>query len=540
MTAAPRLAYRIPSTDPLDVGNAPDSGGPLRAGGEAPRDPILSKGNNPATLSPAAKRQQAALELVRDLWAGAECVRENQTKYLPKMPGEAALNYRNRLARSVFFNIFGHTVIGLTGFIFRRDPKLGDDVPAEIVTDWENLDNAGTHGDVLLREIMQDALIAGHAAIFVDYPNTNGLPISRAEEAVLRPYWIPVKKDDILSWRTTVEDGKLILTQVVLRERGTVPDGLFGEKEHVQYRFLYRRRNIDTGAPVVGFVLYEEGANRTPIEVARGLFGNQQEIPLAEVKTSGRRSLFESVPPLLDLAFLNVQHYQMASDYQNSLHKTCVPIYVESGIDVETNAEGQAIVRVIGPDTGVHFTNPAAKAYYVSHDGAALGACRQALDDLERAMGTLGVAMLAQEKAAAETATAKRIDKSTSDSALAVTARGLQDGAERAMQFHARYRGLDDGGSIDINRDFENLTMLPEMLTAYVNAVANAGLPVRVLLEAMQEGGLLREDADVDALEAEIMANQAAIEEQKRIDQQAKLDAITRGQNPPKALPAKT
>ena len=91
--------------------------------------------------------------------------------------------------------------------------------------------------------------------------------------------------------------------------------------------------------------------------------------------------------------------------------------------------------------------------------------------------------------------------------------RGLQDGLERALDFHARYLGLDEGGSVIVNRDFENMTMRPEMLTAYVGAVANAGLPPRILLEAMQQGGLIGPDEDLDVLEVEMSANaQAAMD----------------------------
>jgi hypothetical protein len=63
------------------------------------------------------------------------------------------------------------------------------------------------------------------------------------------------------------------------------------------------------------------------------------------------------------------------------------------------------------------------------------------------------------------------------------------------------------------------------MLTAYVGAVSNAGLPVRVLTEAMQLGGLITEDVDLDSLDAEMMANAAAIQEQQRLDRQMQLDA---------------
>ena len=103
---------------------------------------------------------------------------------------------------------------------------------------------------------------------------------------------------------------------------------------------------------------------------------------------------------------------------------------------------------------------------------------------------------------------------------------------------HAKYLKLDSGGSVLINRDFEDMTMRPEMLVAYVAAVAQAGLPVSILLEAMQQGGLIGPDEDLDKIEAEMAANAAAIVDQQA---QAQADALAvkqAGQNNPPAVNA--
>lgn len=510
------MPLSFPTYDPTDMGNEPGSG-PLRVGGQSLGAlPNADEDNRPDTLCKSAKAQAPAVELVRDCYLGTERLRERSTTYLPQEPGETAKNYRIRLLRSVFFNVLKRTIEGLVGQVFKKDPKLGDDVPAPIVDQWENIDNAGTHGDVFLRDLLQDALTTGHAAILVDYPSTGGQLLNRAEEEGLRPYWVPIKKENILSWRTAVIDGKTVLMQVVLRECTMVPSGAFGEKEQVRYRVLYRDRQT------AGFQLLEMAENKKDVILKEeGIYGNQVEIPLAEIQTSGSKSIFESDPPLLDLAYLNIAHYQQWSDYATSIHKTCVPILTRIGFDSFTD-EGKKEV-VVGPNAMLDIPL-GGDLKYTSHDGSALAESKASLDDLVANMATLGLAMTAPDKRAAETATAKRMDKSTEESSLAVTARGLEDGAERALGFHARYLKAKSGGSIDINREFDEQTMQADILAAWTQAV-NAGVPARLMIEAMQVGGLIGPDEDAEsiALEMEAAAQAKADAEAQALQDRASM-----------------
>jgi hypothetical protein len=458
----------------------------------------------PSTMSAAAKRQMPALERSRDLCGGTEYLRNATTEYLPKAPGEESEHYANRLARSVFFNAYRRSIEGLTGLVFRKNIRLGDDVPAQIVAHWENIDNAGTHGDVFCRDLLAEDLAAGHTAILVEFPKTAGDQSADEELAGdLRPYWVPIEKGNIMSWRTAVESSRTVLVQLVLREKVTVPRGAFGTEDIEVYRVFMRGPVIDqTGETrnAVRWALIRENANKSVTVLDQGTYPTQDEIPVAEIISSGRRGMFESDPPLNDLGFLNIAHYQMWSDYNWSIHKTCVPFVFGAGIDNRDAQTGKQRPIAIGANTAILMPNADASMSYVSHSGEALGEVKQALDDLKSDMGALGLSMLAPQIRSAETAEAKRLDKATSDSALSVTARGLQDGIERALGFHARYLGLDDGGSVEVNRDFEGIVMDAPVMSAFAQLV-QAGFPPRSVLEQLQAGGRINENADLDELE---------------------------------------
>lgn len=536
-----------PQYDPTNTGNKPGDG-PLRAGGQpAPTSPTPDM-DRPDKPCKAAEAQLPDLQMMRDLWEGNTTLHRQGTLYLPQAPGEAVQNYNVRLQRAVLFNATRNTIVGLTGYVFREDPELGDDVPvvisgaesddeagtAAVEGHWENIDLAGTHGSVWLRDRFADAMTAGHAAIFVEYPATEGKQTAGQEQrGEVRPYWLPILKENILSWRSMIEHGRLVLTQLVLRECTMVPHGLFGERKQERYRVLYREGGV------VGWRLLEVHSN-VVVEVGQGLYPTQDEIPVAEIPTAGKRALFESDPPFLDLGYLNLAHYRQWSDYDTSIHKTCVPIYWEAGVDQDAlpQAGQQATPLVLGPNAVRRSTNPAFKIGYASHDGAALGMCKAALDDLKQGMAELGLAALASSKRVAETATAKEMDKSATDSVLAVNARGLQDAVERALYFHARYLRLPGGGSIEINRDYEGEGMDPAKMTAWATLAEKLGVPPRFVLDRLLDAGEIPEGTDLDALELEMMAQSAAKEAQAAAAQEAQAAAmLSRRQPAPGTVP---
>ena len=164
--------------------------------------------NRPDYIIGAAAGMAHDAKLVRDVARGTSHLRSQSTSYLPKHASEEGSDYNRRLEMAVLsVNAIERTVTGLAGMVFRKDPTLGEDVPEVMRLHTENVDYAGTHLDVFTRSLFEDGLEAGHAGILVDAPSVqalDGRTLTDAEESVLgvRPYWIPIRKEQIIGWRT--------------------------------------------------------------------------------------------------------------------------------------------------------------------------------------------------------------------------------------------------------------------------------------------------------------------------------------------------
>jgi hypothetical protein len=450
------------------------------------------------------------VEIVRDAMAGTSRLREETTKYLPRHPAEEITNYRIRLKLATYLGAVSRTVSGLAGMVFQTDPVLGPDVPDPVKEHAENIDLGGAHLDVFLQSTFEDALVAGHSFIMVDYPTVEG-PITLAEERerALRPYWVNVPKERVINWHAATEDGRTVLRDVVIREDMLKRDGVYGEKVEERYR-VFRRENVaaegEEPRTAVRWELWRPEKDTEPRTaggegdrkfelIAGGTFGNITEIPLVPIYTR-RTGFFQSTPPLLDLANIAIAHWQLRADYRHALHMHCTPLLIVKGVEAEGDVE-------IGPNTVIKLPQEG-EAKYIEPSGTATGAVRQELTDMRGDMASLGLALLSPEKRAAETAEAKKIDRAQSDSALTVAARSLQDAVELALQFHAQHMGLEDGGSITVNRDFQSRVLDANQINAYRELVAAGQMSYSTLWSVLERGGALPDGFDAVVEEARL------------------------------------
>lgn len=465
----------------------------------------IDKKDRPDYTSKAYDRMKPDLDVMRDVVKGSRHLKAKGTKYLPQHAKEEGPDYRVRLANSVLFNGTERTVEGLTGMVFRRDPVL-QDVPARISEHLENVDNAGTHFDVFAKTVFADALEAGHACILVEVPEV-ARPADRqltdAEEAALgvRPYWCHYAKEDILSWRTEVVAGRTLLSQLVLREPVLEDDGGYGEKKVVYYRVLRRGSEGVTWQRL----RIDDDTKKTIIVEGSGMVTNQDEIPFVVVYGK-KTELLESRPPLLDLAETNLAHYRLLSDHLYKLHLCNLPVGVLKGVDPETDI-------TVGPNSWLKLPDPNMGFSWESPDGSTFSDNQEQLREFKADMAALGLSMLQVETRQAETATAKRIDKAESDSDLATAARSLQDALEKALEYHGNFMRIDTAGSVQINRDFENLPMTPEEIREWRESVAAGQYSVDTMWSVMAERGALPDDFDPERERERIATGSFGLEE---------------------------
>jgi hypothetical protein len=470
--------------------------------------PMPDEKDKPSYVCAAYKEMAPALEIVRDIDGGWLTMRNKGRTYLRQYPREGGEDYAIRLNRPVFFNGFSRTHIGLTGMVFRIEPLLGEDVPNPIVDLWENIDNQGTHGNVFLKEAFDDVLVAGHGFILIDHPTIDDPtpkspdnPEGRTKRDDLdegaRPYWVYVKKENVRNWQTVVENGQIKLDLVVIWETVEEKDGAFGSKETQQYRVL--RRN--GGAPT--FELWQKIEGRDVITQAAQPITNVTEIPLVPIYTN-RTGFLRSYPPLFDLAQLVWDHYELSSDMRNNVHTANVPLLLCKGIPASSIEIGPHSALCI-PDK-----DAAIDVKWLETAGHAIGQTRDILQDTKADMAVVGLNMLVRETRAAETAEAKRLDKSEQDSALASAARSLQDATEEALRFTAQFMRVPEGGSIAVNQDFMLDPMTPQLMAEYRNLVAGNQLSLETMWAILEENGALPDDFDPDVEKEQIEAGSMA------------------------------
>ena len=452
--------------------------------------------NNVSTPLPEYTAHQTRLALINVLMGGTAAMQEAGAKYLPQEPAESAQAWKIRLQRTVLFNAIKRTVQKLTGEVFSKDVDVGDDIPESIKLWLEDVDLQGRNESRFSQEVFQTAIKDGVTHILVDYPQADGVATLADEKAAaIRPYWIHIKADQVIGWRFEVINGKRVLSQVRITECQEVADGAYGMKEVNRIRVLNRdsfeiweEKTDDKGE--VQWEMVHSGA------LTLGL------IPLVTIMFGEQMSPMTACPPLEDLAYLNLAHWQSSSDQRNILHFARVPLLFGKGLTDDQGrppgAEGSNFE--IGVNRLIHSTNPDADLKVVEHSGNCIQAGRDDLHDMEDQMAMFGLTLMLP-KGVQTTATQSASDKSENDSALRGWAMVLKDCLELALSYMAQWAKLGDkGGSVTVNTDFRAFSGLDmQFLT---QAMIAGKIPMGLWLSEMQRRGVIAEDFD----ETEIMA----------------------------------
>jgi hypothetical protein len=387
----------------------------------------------PATPSPEVEAMAQEWPLITALLGGTSAMREAGKTYLPQAPAESDKAYEYRKKVSTLFNGFRRTVETLAGKPFSEPLKLNDDVPPVIAEYEKDIDLEGRNMQTFVHGSLGTVLSYGLTHILVDYPETPAGTLADQRASGARPYFVHIKPQNLLGWKSERINGAETLTQIRMLETIQEPDGEWGVKPVKQVRVLepdnfriYRQNEKEE------WFLYKEGA------VSLG------KIPLVTIY-GDRTGFMTARPPLLDLAYLNCEHWQSASDQTNILHVARVPILFASGFEDGT--------LTIGANAAVTNGDPNAKLLFVEHTGAAIESGRQSLKDLEERMSLMGAQLLVR-KPGSKTATEKAIETAESDCTLAAIVLNMEDAIEQALQFMADWDGLESGGSIEINDDF--------------------------------------------------------------------------------------
>ena len=397
---------------------------------------------------------EADLALVDALWGGTRSMREAGKVSLPQEKAEEKKDWEIRRDRSTLTNFFRKSVSTMAGRLF-EDPVTVKDADA-FLPFAENVDLEGRNLHRFGYDLTKGSLRDGLRFIVVDAPLAIDVKTRADEQAAgIRPYWIEVDIRNVRGWKTVDVAGQRVLSQFRMQETVTENTDEFTEKEVQQIRVI------------------EPGRVRLYRKDAKGDWQPHKEIitsiafvPVVPVY-AGRQGFMEFAPPLMDLAWLNVEHWQKSSDQSNILHVARVPILHWAGYKPKHDESGNEAGIVIGPNALATSSDANAKLEYVEHSGAAIGAGRQDLIDIEDRAVAMGAEFAAPNKSGDITATAAVLDESGDVSELSAFAQNVKDSMELAMSYTGVMMGTEFTGSITINTDLgiiETPVNIPELV----------------------------------------------------------------------------
>lgn len=432
--------------------------------------------------STAVKEMAANWPIIDALMGGTAAMRRAGRSFLPQWPNEEDASYNQRLATATLFPAFSRTVGVMAGKPFSKQVTLGENTPERIVELCQDIDGEGRSLHVFAADLMQEAVSFGFGGILVDFTRTEGQARTQADEKAMgaRPYWVHIKHGQILGWRTGKVAGVTALTQLRLAETAEVDDGEFGTKA------VNRVRVLTPGA----WELYEETTGG--YQRIDGGTTTLQAIPFVPVY--GRRVAYMmGKPPLIDLAHLNVKHWQSQSDQDTILHVARVPILATIGADEAT--------ITVGASAAVKLP-PGAEMMYVEHTGAAIDAGAKSLEALEAQMIQTGAELLVAQPGE-RSATEAEIDAEANKSELQRIVETFEDSIDQALQFTADWLNLPEGGSVSLFKDFA-ASSLSEATAALLLQLQQGGvITKRTLIREQQRRGIIAPDVvPEDELEA--------------------------------------
>ena len=427
----------------------------------------LGGGDNPFSKTRAVLDMTKSWEIMKAVTYGTEYLRDNSEAFLPLEPREDYDAYLSRVNRAVFSPYTQRLVRAATGLILRKPiTVIGDPYWTDVFV--KDVDGCGSDLDEYARRLLICALTYGHSNTLVDFPAPTGAR-SLAEERNQnrRPYWIEVDPANIYGWRLDreVNYGKLI--QVRIAEQAVVPEGDFGEKvfdqirviEPGQYKIFRKKETTkDMYTQDESFAgNFDSPANEKDYELVESGEFSLGEIPLVTVY-AGKTDTMTSKPPLLDIAYLNLAHFQRQADLIHSLHVASQPLLVMEGWDDQTKDTAISVNYAMA-------TQPGNKIYYVEPAASAFEAQAAEIQELQLQMATLGISTLSQQKFVAESADARRLDRVDTNSMLSMVSLDLEQKVQKAFNLSADYLGLEPP-EIKISRDFDIERLIGQDITA--------------------------------------------------------------------------
>jgi hypothetical protein len=486
--------------------------------------------------------------ITRALRGGTTAMRAMGTVLTPMDHRERrkASEYQARLLRTFLFPAYDDAIGGIVDKPFQRAIALkdADKLPENLQYLEEDCDRADTNLTQLGRMLMDSLADTGLAMILVDKPgalmvdsvDVEGNPatvrpmtLAEEEENDVRPYFCFIHPDSVINWAWRRDaSGKNILAAIAFYDEDIRVDAgslteqiiqrvrVWTETEWQVWERLAPSRSAQPSSSIESqgdlLLTSKQAANQTqgnerdPYQMTQQGVNPLGKVPVAFRNVSKRSSdPLYARPPLIDLAWKNVDDWMVTSSLSSNLHWHSYPALSISGASADLADGTQEIVY--GAGATIISRDPQMQVGFVETSGAAADKLMKRLSDIRIEEQSLGLAPLLEQVTAGSTATAVDAAGARAQSRVQSWTEQLEwllyEAYELAMEWETGEDELPDTFDIDIFRDFGIPTRAQTDLAILTQARQAKEITQKTYLRELQKRGTLGEEVDIDMEVAE-------------------------------------
>lgn len=450
------------------------------------------------TPHPIYKEMLEAWKLPDALNGGTTAMREAGIVFLPQEPREGATAYAVRKSRSFLFSGYSTTVKMLSSKPFQKSITITGDITDDLKTIVDDVDMSGSNLTKFTKEVFKDAINHGLSHILIDMPSrdtTKNIDKASQKTNSIRPYFVHIKSEQLISWTSEMRNGKNVLTSATIKSKNWKNKGT---TQVLEYRYtVYTEQDIK---------VYSADTNQGKPSLISEAVNTLGIVPLVTYYAD-RLGFMHGKPALTDLAWTNLAHWQSSSDQRNILKITrCAILFAKSfGTDLATDGVGNDIadsseldsVMTVSANSLTYSSSDKADLRFVEHGGAGIEAGERDGANLKIEMSIQGASFITP-KDGDMTATEYEGNEGAIQSDLQAMITNLEDSINQAFNIVGLWLGQDIGFSVSIFKDFNISFKDAASAETLLKACIAGKITTQTYLTEIKRRGLVSDQFDID------------------------------------------
>jgi hypothetical protein len=529
--------------------------------------PAISIGGKKVNPSHNFAENMRKWRIMRDCYAGELKIKAEGERYLRRPSNVEPKDYESYKARGYYYNATRRTHTGLLGAMTRKKAEV--EQPTGLNLDMSNVTIDGMSWDEFVTDLESELILIGRIGVLAD------ISAKTPAGTIPEPYFATYRAESIYAIRQRLYKGRKIIDRVVLLEDEEAEDDY-----SVTTKQIVRVLRLDPIADSpTGKLRYWQQVIRPAPQTASGYDKtNFTAIEDVNVRPQGReldyipfvvfnaRTLLPDSedPPMLDLAHVNLSHYESTAQLEHGRFYAGMPTYYIAGagmrdeLDPE-NTLGTANPMTVGP-SNVWMLEQGDKCGLLEFTGHGLTFLENAVDSKQLQIHSLGGKLIpTQRKAAALSAEAYGLMEAGDEATLLDIALTAERGLTLLLHYanDLRNNPRSNKGLVELNKEFIRSELTAREVRAIQTLYERGLIPLDVLYYTLRQIGIIPyeysledfktllgtsgqvfQDPNVKLQQDRLALDKQTAADEQRLAEEAARTAARIAANPPAPAPA--